>query len=140
MAVRQRGEDAQRLFEPGPGVPERRARGRLESGLPEVVHLLLSQLSPTGVVGEPLDVLTEAIRVERLDRRDDPRMKLLAALLQEPAVRDVLRERVREGVLRVRIEPGLVDELRRPQMVESATERLVRQVGNRLEQRERDVL
>ena len=139
-AVRQRGEDAERLFEPGPGVPECRARGRFESGLPEVVHRLLSQLSPTGVMREPLDVLTEAIRVERLDRLDDPRMKLMAALLQQPAVRDVLGERVREGVLRARIEPGLVEELGRAQVVESATERLVRQVGNRLEQRERDVL
>src|SRR5688572_21726976 len=105
MALRQRGEDAQRLLEPRPGVPERRARGRLDAGLPEVVHCLLSKLSPTGVMGEPLgDVLTEfteAIRVERLDRLDDPRMKLVAALLQKPAVRDVLRERVRERVLRV---------------------------------------
>ena len=78
--------------------------------------------------------------MERLDRLDDPRVKLVAALLQKPAVRDVLGERVREGVLRVRIEPGLVEELGRPQVVESTTERLVRQVGDRLEQRERDVL
>jgi hypothetical protein len=56
-------------------------------------------------------------------------MKLMAALLQKPAVRDVLGERVREGVLRTRIEPGLVEELGRAQVVESTTERLVRQVG-----------
>ena len=51
-------------------------------------------------MGEPLDVLAEAIAVERLDGVDDPRVKLAAALLQQAAVRDLVRERVLEGVLR----------------------------------------
>ena len=32
-------------------------------------------------MGEPLDLSAEAISVERLDRVDDPRVKLAAALL-----------------------------------------------------------
>ena len=74
-ALRQRLEDTQRLLEPAPGVRERRPRGRLESGLPEIVHRLLPQLAPEGVMGEPLDLLAEAIPVERLDRLDDPRVE-----------------------------------------------------------------
>ena len=139
-ALRQRLEDAQRLLEPDPGVRERRPRGRLESGLPEIVHRLLPQLAPEGVMGEPLDLLAEAIPVERLDRVDDPRVKLAAPLLQQAAVRDLVGERVLEGVLEIREEPGLVEELGGLQVVEPATERLVRQLGDRLEQRERHVL
>jgi hypothetical protein len=53
-------------------------------------------------------------------------VKLAAALEQEAAVRDLVSQRVFEGVLEIRIEPGLVEELRTSQVVESATERLVR--------------
>ena len=38
-------------------------------------------------MGEPLDLLAEAIAVERLDRVDDARVKLAAPLLQQPAIR-----------------------------------------------------
>ena len=80
-ALRERLKDAERLLEPGPGVWERRPRGCLPSGLPEIVHRLLAQFTPDGVMGEPLDLSAEAISVERLDRVDDPRVKLAAALL-----------------------------------------------------------
>ena len=61
LAFWQRLEDPQRLFEPGPGVRERRPRGGLECGLPEIVHRLLPQFAPEGVMGEPLDLLVEPI-------------------------------------------------------------------------------
>jgi hypothetical protein len=92
------------------------------------------------MMGEPLDLLTEAVSVERLDGVDDPCVKLAPTVPQEPAVRDLVRERVREGVLEIRKQPGLVEELGGLQVVESATERLVRQLGDRLEQRERHFL
>ena len=85
-------------------------------------------------------MLAEAIPVERLDRVDDPGMKLAATLLQQSSVRDIVRERVREGILKIRIEPGLIEEVARLQVIESATECLVRELGDRLEQRERQVL
>ena len=78
--------------------------------------------------------------MERLDRVHDPRVKIPSPLLQEAAVRDLMRERVREGVLEIRIEPGLIDELGGLQVVESATEHLVREISDRLEQRQRHVL
>ena len=80
-ALRERLKDAERLLEPGPGVWERRPRGCLPSGLPDIVHRLLAHFTPDGVMGEPLDLSAEAISVERLDRVDDPRVKLAAALL-----------------------------------------------------------
>jgi hypothetical protein len=53
-------------------------------------------------MGEPLDLSIETIPVERLDRLNDPRVELAAPLLQQPAVRDLVRERVREGVFAAR--------------------------------------
>ena len=52
-------------------------------------------------MGEPLHVLGQAFRVEPLDRLGDPRVKLASALLQEAAVRDLVRECVLEGVLEI---------------------------------------
>src|SRR5437899_1543562 len=45
-------------------------------------------------------------------------------------------QRVREGVLDFRIEPGLVEELGGPESVETTTKRVVRELGDRLKQRE----
>jgi hypothetical protein len=78
--------------------------------------------------------------MQRLDRLDEPRVKSASTLLQQAAVRDLVREGVLEGVLEIRIEPGLVEELGRLESVEAAPERLIRQVGDRLEERERHVL
>ncbi len=48
-------------------------------------------------MGEPLDVLSEPIPVERLDHVDDPRVKIPAPLLQQAAVCHFVRERVLDG-------------------------------------------
>ena len=49
-------------------------------------------------------------------------------------------ERVLEAVLEIREQPCLVEEFGSLQVIEPATERLVREIGNRLEQRERHIL
>jgi hypothetical protein len=38
-------------------------------------------------MGEPFDLLTKALPVERLDRIDNPGVKLAATLLEQPTVR-----------------------------------------------------
>src|SRR5882672_10879292 len=91
-------------------------------------------------MGEPLDLLAEAIPVEGLDRLDDSRVQLAATLLQQTAVRDLVRERVLEGVFEIRRQSRLVNELGGLQVVQSATQRLVRQLGDRPEQREGHIL
>jgi hypothetical protein len=126
LGLRERLKNAECLFEPSPGFLERRPRGRLESSLPEIVRRLLPQLALEGVMGEPLSLLAEALLLERLERGNDPRVKLPPTLLQQAPVRDLVRERVLEGVLQIRTEPGLVEEFGGLQMVESAPERLVR--------------
>src|SRR5205807_3764437 len=91
-------------------------------------------------MSEPLDLLPETIRIEGLERGDDPRMKPAALLLEQAPVRDVVRERMLEGVLEVRKRSGLIEKLGDLQVVESAMKRFVGQVGDRLEKRERHVL
>ena len=54
-------------------------------------------------MGEPLDLSAEAITVERLDRADNPRVKLAATVLQQSSVRDLVGEGVLERVLEIRI-------------------------------------
>src|SRR5262249_9797940 len=51
-----------------------------------------------------------------------------------------MREGVFEGVREIRIEPGLVEELRALKLVESASQYLDRELGDGLQQRERYVL
>jgi hypothetical protein len=68
-------------------------------------------------MSKPLDVLLQTIRIERLDRLDDPRVKTAPALLQQAAIRDLVRESVLERILEIRIKAGLVEELRSHQVV-----------------------
>ena len=71
--------------------------------------------------------------MEILDRLDDSAVKRPPALAQQSAVRGLVHERVLEGVLEIRIEAGLVQELGGLQGFESAPERFLGQIGDRLE-------
>jgi hypothetical protein len=139
-ALWQRLENTQCLIESGESFLRRRPGRRPEPGLSEIVHRLLTQFTPERVMGEPLDLLPDAIPIQRLDRADDPRVQLPASVMQETAIGHLVSERMLEGVLEVGIEPGLVDELGGLQTVESAPERIVREVGDRLEEWPRHVL
>jgi hypothetical protein len=63
------------------------------------------------MVRQPLDVLGQSVRIGAFDGADDASMQGLAPVLEQGAVRDVMGERVLEGVREVRIEPRLVEEL-----------------------------
>src|SRR5262245_13834543 len=91
-------------------------------------------------MGESLGVLAETVPMEGLDRVDEPRVQRAPALQQQATIRDLLRERMLEGVLKIRKQPRLVEELGRLQMFEPSTELVLREFGNRLEQWERHVL
>src|ERR1700752_5160432 len=67
-------------------------------------------------------------------------MQLPTTLMQQATVGDVVGERMLEGVLEIRIEPRLVEELGGLETIESRTQRVVGHFGDRLEQRERHVL
>jgi hypothetical protein len=110
-AARPDVKHTERLLEPAPSVGQRRPRECLESCLPEIKHRLLPQLPSEGVMTEPLDLLSETILVEHLDLFDDARVKITAPLVQEAAVRNLVRERVLEGEGGIREEALLVEEL-----------------------------
>ena len=105
LALRQRRKNIQRLLEPGPGLRDGRSPSRLGSGLPEIVHCLLLQLALDGMMGEPLDLLAQAVGVEPFHRIHDARVDFAATFAEYPTVGDVVGESVLERILQLRKEP-----------------------------------
>ena len=85
-------------------------------------------------------MLGQPVGIERLHGAHDPLVEDTSPLLKEAAVCHVLSERVLERVLDLWKEAGLVEELRRLKSNESSPKRVIRYVGDRFQQRERDVL
>ena len=73
-------------------------------------------------MGEPLDVLGQALGVERLDGVDDPGVERAPAILEQAPVGHLVGERMLEGVLEIREEARLVQELGRLEVGEPAAE------------------
>src|SRR5215470_5485653 len=115
-------EGRQRLLEAAHRLPVRRTRTGLEAGLTQVGDGPFPHLTAHGMMREAFDVLGEPIRMGTFDRADDPGVKLLAPLFEQGAVGHFMRERVLEGVLGIREEPRLVEELRCLQPRESTLE------------------
>src|SRR5215475_4994767 len=67
-------------------------------------------------------------------------MEFASAPVEQAGIRYLVCQSVLEGVLEIGVTAGLVEELSRLQDVEAAAERFLRQVSNRLEQRDRHVL
>ena len=86
----------------------------------QVGDRLAPHLAPERVVDELIAMLGQRIGVAALDRLDEARVHAAPALVQQARVRDLVRQRVLEGVLGVGKETRLVDELRRLQAREPA--------------------
>ena len=112
----------------------------LGASLMEVGHGLAPHLTPEGVVGEPLDVFREPVGMEPFERLHDPNVESPAPLLEEAPVGDLVGEAVFEGVLEIREEAGLVQELRGLQVRESPAESLLGLLGDGLQEGEGDLL
>ncbi len=91
-------------------------------------------------MSKPVDLFSEAILMEHLDRLDDPRVQLAATLVEEPAIRHLMSQRVLERVLDVGEEARLVQEFRGLQVREGTAHRLLVSVSDALEEHQRDVL
>ncbi len=117
-ALGQMPQGAEGLLEAAHGLPVGGARDGLGGGLAQVRHGLRPHLPPQGVLREPLDVLAEAIGVERLDRRHDPGVQRAPPLVEHAAVGHLVGERVLEGVFEIGEEARLVEELGGLQMRE----------------------
>jgi hypothetical protein len=75
-------EGHQRLLEVSDRFSIRRSRERPSSGLTEVGRGLLPRLAPEGVVGKPLDVLGQPVRIGSFDGADDASVQGLAPVLE----------------------------------------------------------
>jgi hypothetical protein len=137
------GEAAERpecLLEVGDGLAVGGPRHGAEPRLEERGDRLLPQLPAQGVMGQPLGLLGDALGRESLDGLGDVGVQGALPVVEQPAVRDVVGERVLERVLAVRKEPGLVEELRGLQVSQLGPHLGLRRVGNGQEQRHGHVL
>src|SRR5262249_7938163 len=96
------------LLEAAGRLPVGRSCQCLDASLPEIRDRLFPQLTPHGMVSQPLDVLGQPVRVGAFDGADNPGVQRLAPLLEEGAVGDVMGERMLEGVLAIRKKARLV--------------------------------
>ena len=113
-------EGPERLLQVGDGLAVGGPRHGPEPRLAEIGDRLLPQLPAQGVVGQPLDLLGDALGREPLDGLGDAGVQGALPLVEQAPVRDLVRERVLERVLEVREEPRLVEELRGLQVREPA--------------------
>ena len=134
------GQRRQRLLEVRERLPVGRAGEGLGPGLPEVGHRLLPRFAPQRVVGQPFDVLGQPVGIEPLDGLHDLAMEGAPPVLEQTAIGHVVGQGMLEGVLKVREDAGLVQELRALQPPDRGVQLVRGGLGNRLEQHERHVL
>ena len=71
---------------------------------------MVPQFAPHGVVRQPFDLVGEAVGIERFDGLHNARVQGSASLLQETAVRHLVRQGVLEGVGQFGEQASLVEE------------------------------
>ena len=133
-------DDVQRLLEVGDRLSMRRAGGRSGARSAQIAHRLRPRLAPQGVVGEQLDLLRAPPAVQPLEGLHDPAVQLPTPVLEEAAVRHLMRQRVLERVLEIGEEMGLVQELGGLEVGELPPQRRLVHVGDGLEHRVRHIL
>ena len=133
------GNDPQRLLKERGRLAAGGAGDRLVRGLVQILHPVALHLASQGVMRELLDVLAETVGVQVLDGADDGPVQRLPALAQEPAVGDVVRQRVLERVLELGKQSRLVQELTGLEASEAAAAGFLVEAGHREQERERHV-
>jgi hypothetical protein len=89
---------------------------------------------PHGVVGQAVHLLGQSLGIECLKRLDDPSVEDAPPLLEQTAVGDLVDQSVLEGEFALGKQPRLVEKLSCLQVVEATVQRLLRQLGNGLQQ------
>ncbi len=102
MCLRQLRDRLQSAIEPLRGLAVRRAGHGAIRRPTVIVRGFVPGARRGGVIGQPLGVLPEAIGVQRLHDRQDPRVQHAPMLLKQARVRDVMREDVFERELQNR--------------------------------------
>src|SRR6266436_2062720 len=138
-AGRQSPRELDALCEVRDGLDVARSLERLGPRFIEICDGLVPDFPLDRVMSELLGLLAQAVRVESLDRFNDPGVERAAALAEKSPVGDLVRQRVLEGVLELRKEIGLVQELGGLELDEVLSQLLVRQIRDRVEKPERNV-
>ena len=134
------GQRRQRFLEAPDGFPVDRAGEGLGTGLLEVGDRLRPVLAQKRMVGQPVDVLGQPVRIGPLDGLHDSDVEGAPPVLEQAAVGHFVGQRVLEGVLDIREDPGLVQELRGLEASDRGVQLVLGELGNRLQQAKRHVL
>ena len=126
----------QRLLEGGHCLAIGRAHHRLGPRLPAVGHGLVPHLAPVSMVRQSIDLLDEPLRRQPFEGCHNAGMERAPPLLEDTPIGHFVRQGVLEGVFQVREQARFVEELGRLQMRQAHAKRLVRHLGNGLEQRQ----
>ena len=126
----------QRLFEKRDGLAVPVARERTLARHARIHQRGVPAVSFERMMREPIYMVVQAVREHDLNSLGGPGVQSAPPVVEQPRVRHLVRQRVLERILKVREEPRLVEELGRLESVEAITQRLVWQLGNRLEQHE----
>jgi hypothetical protein len=108
----------------------------LGTGLAAEGHRLVPGFAPQPMVGQPFDVLGQAVRIQPFERIHNPAVEGAPSLLPETPLRHLVGQCVLEGVFRLGEEAGLVEEPGSLQAHEPTAEPLVRHLGDGLKQGE----
>jgi hypothetical protein len=82
------------------------------------------------MVRQPFDLLSDPLGRECLQGLDQARVQHPPPLQQEAAVGHLMRQGMREGVVRLREQAGLIQELRRLEVHQAVVQRRLGQVRN----------
>src|SRR5262245_47325707 len=91
-------------------------------------------------MSEPLNLLSQTLGIQPLDGLDDPDVERSPSVLQHACVDDLVCERMLEGVLEVRKEARLVEELGSLEVHEAPAEIILWQVCHGEQKGERNIL
>src|SRR5262249_31401324 len=117
-----------------------RTQQRFAPSLPQISDGLVPNLTLDSVMGAPLDLGAQGIWGEPLERLEDSPVQLATSILRKAFIRDLVGERVLEGVLEVWRDSRLVKKLHRLKLVEAAPQGIVALIGHRAQQRELNFL
>ena len=87
-------------------------------------------------MGKPFDMFSQSIACSELDRLDDRRVESTPPIMRHPRIRDLVGQRVLEGVFNFREQLGLIQELGGLEPGETFMEGVGRIIDDRPEQRD----
>ena len=102
------------------------------TGVLKVGDRLRPFLSQKRMVGQSVDVLGPAVRIDSLDGLHDSHMEGTPSVLEQAPVGHLMGKRVLEGVLDIRKELDLVQEFRGPEAPDRGVQLILGDLGNNL--------